>query len=202
MSTPSYMYLCKRLQNLGGRYQMNRLKSLCHRRFETLPLRLQQMTYQAQSRGYRLYGEVECIRYSGANCVTIRPIFVKLEFLCAAMVVAREYDLDQQGIGGRRWRTRIRFKIQGYRQQYLVQSEYGAGIRKRAGVEATLASFRSIIEASKESDLTTSQKDASEASSRHCEFTNRVEICRKAIGDCMKYIYHISQQRLVGDLHA
>ena len=202
MSTPSYMYLCKRLQNLGGRYQMNRLKSLCHRRFETLPLRLQQMTYQAQSRGYRLYSEVECIRYSGANCVTIRPIFVKLEFLCAAMVVAREYDLDQQGIGERRWRTRIRFKIQGYRQQYLVQSEYGAGIRKRAGVEATLASFRSIIEASKESDQTTSQKDASEASSRHCEFTNRVEICREAIGDCMKYIYHISQQRLVGDLHA
>ena len=202
MSTPSYMYLCRRLQNLGGRYQMNRLKSFCHRRFETLPLRLQQMTYQAQSRGYRLYGEVECIRYSGANCVTIRPIFVKLEFLCAAMVVAREYDLDQQGIGERRWRTRIRFKIQGYRQQYLVQSEYGAGIRKRAGVEATLASFRSIIEASKESDLTTSQKDASAASSRHCEFTNRVEICRKAIGDCMKYIYHISQQRLVGDLHA
>ena len=181
---------------------MNRLKSFCHRRFETLPLRLQQMTYQAQSRGYRLYGEVECIRYSGANCVTIRPIFVKLEFLCAAMVVARECDLDQQGIGGRRWRTRIRFKIQGYRQQYLVQSEYGAGIRKRAGVEATLASFRNNIEASKESDLTTSQKDASEASSRHCEFTNRVEICRKAIGDCMKYIYHISQQRLVGDLHA
>ena len=202
MSTPSYMYLCKRLQNLGGRYQMNRLKSHCRRRFETLPLRLQQMTYQAQSRGYRLYGEVECIRYSGANCVTIRPIFVKLEFLCAAMVVAQEYDLDQQGIGGRRWQTRIGFKIQGYRQQYLVQSEYGAGIRKRAGVEATLASFRSIIEASKESDLTTSQKDASAASSRHREFTNRVEICRKAIGDCRKNIYHISQQRLVGDLHA
>ena len=202
MSTPSYMYLCKRLQNLGGRYQMNRLKSHCRRRFETLPLRLQQMTYQAQSRGYRLYGEVEYIRYSGANCVTIRPIFVKLEFLCAAMVVAQEYDLDQQGIGGRRWRTRIGFKIQGYRQQYLVQSEYGAGIRKRAGVEATLASFRSIIEASKESDLTTSQKDASAASSRHREFTNQVEICREAIGDCRKYIYHISQQRLVGDLHA
>ena len=181
---------------------MNRLKSLCHRRFETLPLRLQQMTYQAQSRGYRLYGEVECIRYSGANCVTIRPIFVKLEFLCAAMVVAQEYDLDQQGIGGRRWRTHIRFKIQGYRQQYLVQSEYGAGIRKRAGVEAALASFKDIIEASKESDLTTSQKDASAASSRHREFTNRVEICRKAIGDCRKNIYHISQQRLVGDLHA
>lgn len=202
MSTPSYMYLCKRLQNLGGRYQMNRLKSHCRRRFETLPLRLQQMTYQAQSRGYRLYGEIEYVRYSGANCVTIRPIFVKLEFLCAAMVVAQEYDLDQQDIGGRRWQTRIGFKIQGYRQQYLVQSEYGAGIRKRAGVEATLASFRSIIEASKESDLTTSQKDASEASSRHCEFTNRVEICRKAIGDCRKNIYHISQQRLVGDLHA
>ena len=202
MSTPSYMYLCKRLQNLGGRYQMNRLKSHCRRRFETLPLRLKQMTYQAQSRGYRLYGEIECVRYSGANCVTIRPIFVKLEFLCAAMVVAQEYDLDQQDIGERRWQTRIGFKIQGYRQQYLVQSEYGAGIRKRAGVEATLASFRSIIEASKESDLTTSQKDASEASSRHCEFTNRVEICRKAIGDCRKNIYHIQQQRLLGDLHA
>ena len=202
MSTPSYMYLCKRLQNLGGRYQMNRLKSHCRRRFETLPLRLQQMTYQAQSRGYRLYGEIEYVRYSGANCVTIRRIFVKLEFLCAAMVVAQEYDLDQQGIGGRRWRTHIRFKIQGYRQQYLVQSEYGAGIRKRAGVEATLASFRDIIEASKESDLTTSQKDASAASSRHREFTNRVEICRKAIGDCRKNIYYISQQRLVGDLHA
>ena len=202
MSTPSYMYLCKRLQNLGGRYQMNRLKSHCRRRFETLPLRLQQMTYQAQSRGYRQYGEIEYVRYSGANCVTIRPIFVKLEFLCAAMVVAQEYDLDQQGIGGRRWRTRIGFKIQGYRQQYLVQSEYGAGIRKRAGVEAALASFKDIIEASKESDLTTSQKDASAASSRHREFTNRVEICRKAIGDCRKNIYHISQQRLVGDLHA
>ena len=202
MSTPSYVYLCKRLQNLGSRYQMNRLNSHCHRRFETLPLRLQQMTYQAQSRGYRLYGEVECIRYSGANCVTIRPIFVKLEFLCAAMVVAQEYDLDQQGIGGRRWQTRIGFKIQGYRQQYLVQSEYGAGIRKRAGVEAALASFKDIIEASKESDLTTSQKDASAASSRHREFTNRVEICREAIGDCRKNIYHISQQRLVGDLYA
>ena len=197
MSTPSYMYLCKRLQNLGGRYQMNRLKSHCRRRFETLPLRLQQMTYQAQSRGYRLYGEIECVRYSGANCVTIRPIFVKLEFLCAAMVMAQEYDPDQQGIGGRRRRTRIRFKIQGYRQQYLVQSEYGAGIRKRAGVEATLASFRDIIEACKESNLTTSPKDANTASSRHCELTNRIGICRKAIGDCRRNIYYISQQRFV-----
>ena len=197
MSTPSYTYLCKRLQNLGGRYQMNRLKSHCRRRFETLPLRLQQMTYQAQSRGYRQYGEIEYVRYSGANCVTIRPIFVKLEFLCAAMVVAQEYDLDQQGIGGRRWRTRIGFKIQGYRQQYLVQSEYGAGIRKRAGVEATLASFRDIIEASKESNLTTSPKDANTASSRHCELTNRIGIRRKAIGDCRRNIYYISQQRFV-----
>ena len=197
MSTPSYMYLCKRLQNLGGRYQMNRLKSHCRRRFETLPLRLQQMTYQAQSRGYRQYGEIEYVRYSGANCVTIRPIFVKLEFLCAAMVVARECDLNQQGIGGKRWQTRIRFKIQGYRQQYLVQSEYGAGIRKRAGVEATLASFRDIIEASKESNLTTSPKDANTASSRHCELTNRIGICRKAIGDCKRNIYYISQQRFV-----
>ena len=56
-----------------------------------------------------------------------------------------------------------------------------------------MASFRDIIEASKESNLTTSPKDANTASSRHCELTNRIGICRKAIGDCRRNIYYISQ---------